>query len=201
MIDKQVKQIVKKIAVNDYIMENMFCAPKGVLGRLGGQLMSQDHWLPAWVLDLLDIHPSDSVLEIGSGPGLGLQLAAARAYQGKAVGVDRSETMLEMAHHRNNALIETGRVKLHLGTVDKLPFDNATFDKAMTINSLHLWPDPVAGLKEVRRTLRKGGQIVVAITRFSYASPAKFESHLIDAGYTDVSMHIGEPGVCALGCA
>ena len=72
MIDRQAKQIIKKIAVNDYIMENMFCAPKGALGRLGGQLMSQDRWLPVWVLDLLEIHPSDSVLEVGPGPGLGL---------------------------------------------------------------------------------------------------------------------------------
>jgi hypothetical protein len=40
MIEKRVKQIVNKIAVNDYIMENMFCAPKGALGRLGGKLMS-----------------------------------------------------------------------------------------------------------------------------------------------------------------
>jgi ubiquinone/menaquinone biosynthesis C-methylase UbiE len=201
MIDKPVKQIVQKIAVNDYIMENMFCAPKGALGRLGGQLMSRDRWLPAWVLDLLEIKPSDSVLEVGSGPGVGLQLAAARAYQGRVAGVDLSETMLEMAHQRNHAQIEAGRIELHLGAVDKLSFDDATFDKAMTMNSLHLWPDPVAGLREIRRTLRKDGRIAVAITRFSYASPAKFETHLIRAGFTDVSMHTGEPGVCALGRA
>ena len=71
----------------------------------------------------------------------------------------------------------------------------------MTINSLHLWPDPVAGLKEIRRTLRAGGRIAIAITRFSYASSDKFEQHLIDAGFTDVSLHTGEPGTCALGRA
>jgi ubiquinone/menaquinone biosynthesis C-methylase UbiE len=199
MIEKQVKQIVKKIAVNDYIMETMFCAPKGTLGRLGGQLMSQDRWLPAWVLDLLEIHPSDLVLEIGSGPGLGLQLAAERAHQGKVVGVDLSETMLEMAHQRNSALIEAGRVELHLGSVEALPFNEATFDKAMTMNSLHLWPDPEAGLREMRRTLRVGGRIAIAITRFSYASPDNFESLLIQAGFTEISVHRGESGTCAIG--
>ena len=199
MIEKQVKQIVKKIAVNDYIMENMFCAPKGALGRLGGQLMSQDRWLPAWVLGLLEIQPSDSVLEIGSGPGLGLQLAAERAHQGKVVGVDLSETMLEMARRRNRALIDAGRVDLHLSSVENLPFDRATFDKAMTMNSLHLWPDAVAGLREIKRTLRPGGRIAIAITRFSYASADKFEQCLTDAGFTDVSLHTGEPGICALG--
>ncbi len=201
MIDKQVEQIIHKITVNDYIMENMFCAPKGALGRLGGQLMSQDHWLPAWVLDLLEINPYDSVLEVGSGPGVGLGLAAARAHEGRVVGVDPSETMLQMAHRRNHALIEAGRVALRPGTVEKLPFDDATFDKAMTMNSLHLWPDPVAGLKEVRRTLRSGGRIAVAITRFSYASSDKWKSNLNDAGFKDVNIHTGEPGTCALGHA
>jgi len=199
MIEKQVKQIVKKIAVNDYIMENMFCAPKGALGRLGGQLMSQDRWLPAWVLDLLEINPTDSILEVGSGPGLGLQLAAARAHRRRIAGVDPSETMLEMAHRRNWALIESGCIELHLGSAEKLPFDEAMFDKAMTMNSLHLWPNPVAGLREIKRILRPGGRIAVAFTRFSYTAADKFESHLMDAGFVDVSVHTGEPGTCALG--
>ena len=201
MISKQAKQDNTKIDIKEYVMENMFCMPKGALGRLGGQLMSRDRWLPTWVLDLLEIEPSDSVLEVGSGPGLGLQLAATRAHYGRVVGVDLSETMLEMARRRNRAQIEAGHVELHLGSVDKLPFGGATFDKAMTMNSLHLWPDPVAGLREIKRTLRTGGRIAVAITRFSYASPAKFESHLIDAGFADVSIYEGEPGTCALGRA
>jgi ubiquinone/menaquinone biosynthesis C-methylase UbiE len=180
-------------------MENMFCAPNGVLGRFGGQLMSQDRLLPAWVLDLLEIQSSDSVLEVGFGPGLGLQLAAERTHQGKVFGVDLSETMLEMARHRNRSLIEAGRVKLHQGSVEKLPFEDSIIDKAMTMNSLHLWPDPVAGLKEIRRTLRVGGRIAIAITRFSYASPDNFESLLIQAGFTEISVHTGESGTCAIG--
>ena len=199
MIEKQVKQIVKKIAVNDHIMENMFCAPKGALGQLGGHFMSQDRWLPTWVLDLLEIEATDSVLEVGSGPGLGLQLAAAKAYKGRVAGVDPSEKMLEMARRRNRAQIDAGRVELHYSSANKLPFDDATFDKAMTMNSLHLWPDPLAGLREIRRTLRTGGRIAVAITRFSYASPDKFEQLLTDAGFADVNVHTGEPGTCALG--
>jgi len=201
MIEKQVKHIVKKIAVNDYIMENMFCAPKGALGRLGGQLMSRDRWLPTWVMNLLEINPSDLVLEVGPGPGLGLQLAAARAYEGRVVGVDRSETMLEMARRRNQILIEAGRIELHLGTADKLPFDDAAFDKAMTINSHHIWPDPIAGLRRIKRTLRPGGRIAIAITRFSYAPSAKFESQLIEAGFRDIRVYTGEPGTCAVGSA
>jgi ubiquinone/menaquinone biosynthesis C-methylase UbiE len=188
-----------QLSVKEYFMENMFCAPRGMLGRIGGQLMALDRWLPVWVLDLLEIDPSDSVLEVGSGPGVGLALAASRTLQGRVVGVDASATMLSVAERRNRAWIEAGRAELRLGTAEKLPFDDATFDKAMTINSLHLWPDPVAGLREVRRTLRRGGSMAVAITRFSYASPDKFDQLLSESGFTEVKTYAGEAGSCAIG--
>ena len=107
--------------------------------------------------------------------------------------------MLEMAHHRNQVQIEAGRVELHLDSGDKLPFEEVVFNRAMTMNSLHLWPDPVAGLREIRRTLRTGG--LIAITRFSYASPARFESNLMEAGFTDVRVHSSDSGICAIGHA
>jgi len=196
MIDAQFET---NLNIREYLMKNTFCLPRGALGRLGGGLMSLDRGLPAWVLDMLEIGPFDAVLEVGSGPGVGVELAAARAYEGSVAGVDPSETMLAMAHRRNRARLEAGRVELHFGTSDRLPFADASFDAAMTMNSLHLWPDPVRGLMEMRRTLRAGGRIAVAITRFSYASPDKFESYLLDSGFTEVNVHTGDTGTCALG--
>jgi len=126
------------INVKKYLMENMFCAPRGMLGHVGERLMSLDQGLPTWVLDLLEINVSDSILEVGLGPRLGLELAAARAREGRVVGVDASETMLGVAGRRNHTQIEVGRVELRLGSADRLLFDDATFDKAMTLNSLHI---------------------------------------------------------------
>lgn len=40
-----------------------------------------------------------------------------------------------------------------------LPFADATFDAALAVLTLHHWPDPLAGLKEVRRVTR--GRIVI----------------------------------------
>jgi ubiquinone/menaquinone biosynthesis C-methylase UbiE len=182
-----------------YIMQDAFCMPKGALGQIGGRLMALDRGLPAWVLDLLTIDPSDSVLEIGAGPGVGVELAAARVQKGLVVGVDPSETMLEMARRRNREHIEVSRVEFRLGTVDKLPLEGRTFDAAMAINSLHLWSDPVRGLMEVRRILRSGGRIAVAMSRFSSAVPDKFGDYLNDAGFVNISIQTGDRGTCALG--
>jgi ubiquinone/menaquinone biosynthesis C-methylase UbiE len=66
------------------------------------------------------------------------------------------------------------------------------------MNSLHLWPDPVAGLNEIRRVLRPGGRIAVAITRYSYASPDQLEPCLSNSGFMNVSIHTGDAGTCAL---
>ena len=180
------------------LMEQAFCFPQGMVGHLGGRLMALDHVLPAWVLSLLEVGTSDSVLEVGSGPGLGVALAAALVREGRVAGLDPSATMLDMARDRNRREIEAGQVELHLGNAANLPFADAAFDVAFTINSLHLWPDPVAGLKEVRRTLRQGGRIGVAISRFSYASADRFGDHLIHAGFEGISLHTGDRGTCVI---
>jgi ubiquinone/menaquinone biosynthesis C-methylase UbiE len=110
--------------------------------------MSLDSELPIWVLGLLELQPWESLLEIGFGPGVAIELAG-RATRGRVVGIDPSETMLAMAQRRNRAAIESGHVDLRLGTIDWLLFDDGAFDAAMVLNNLHLWPDPVRGLREL----------------------------------------------------
>jgi ubiquinone/menaquinone biosynthesis C-methylase UbiE len=187
------------VNIKKELMGHAFGRPRGLIGRIGGRLMSLDRELPAYVLDLLHVRPSDALLEIGPGPGVGIALAATRAHRGRVVGVDVSETMLAMARHRNREHIESGRVELRLGTVEDLPFGDHTFDAAMAINCLHLWPDAVRGLRELARTLRPGGRVSVAVSRFSYAAPDAFERHLSESGFTNISLHRGERGTCALG--
>jgi hypothetical protein len=59
------------------ILMRMFGRPKGILGRLGGIIMARtNQQCNAWVIDLLSIQPHDSVLEVGFGPGVGIELLA-----------------------------------------------------------------------------------------------------------------------------
>jgi hypothetical protein len=64
------------------ILLRMFGCPQGILGRLGGIIMARSNQQCAvWVIDLLDIQPHDSVLEVGFGPGVGLHLLAQSAFR------------------------------------------------------------------------------------------------------------------------
>lgn len=80
-----------KTGLKKRFMKIAFCLPKGIAGRFGGQLMAIDRVLPAWILGLLEIKSSDAILEIGCGPGVGVELAAA-IVEKRIVGVDPSET-------------------------------------------------------------------------------------------------------------
>ena len=42
-----------------------------------------------------------------------------------------------------------------------MPFGNDAFDKALSINSMQVWPDLGAGLHEIRRVLKAGGMLIV----------------------------------------
>jgi SAM-dependent methyltransferase len=42
-----------------------------------------------------------------------------------------------------------------VGSAENLPFDDGAFDAAMAVASIHHWPDPIAGLREMRRVARR----------------------------------------------
>jgi ubiquinone/menaquinone biosynthesis C-methylase UbiE len=102
----------------------------------------------SWVSDLLEIRPNDSVLEVGFGPGVVIQRLSKLATAGHVAGIDQSQEMVEQARARNATAIQSGRVDLRHGSVESLPFDGNSFDKALAINSMQLWPDATTGLRE-----------------------------------------------------
>ena len=117
----------------------------------------------AWTVSLLDIGQDDRILEVGCGPGALIQVLAARATKGVVAGVDLSPVMLQQASRRNAEAIREGRVCLQPGSVLALPFEDASFDIALSANSLPFWPDQEAGVKEIRRVLKAGGVIAIIL--------------------------------------
>src|SRR4029077_7904517 len=92
----------------------------------------------AWVTDLLEVGPNDSVLEVGFGPGVVIQRLSKLATTGHVAGIDPSREMVEQPRARNATAIQRGRVNLRHGSVERLPFDDSSFDKALAINSMQV---------------------------------------------------------------
>ena len=177
----------------------MFGRPTGMLGKLGGIIMARVNApFARGVIRLLDVQPRDKVLEIGFGPGVGIQLLAKSAPEGRVEGVDSSREMVEQATARNAEAIERGVVDLRHGSVEKLPFEDSTFDAVVAINSMQVWPDAVAGLREMRRVMTPGGSIALGFTSYSGQSKNGLPEMLTAAGFTEAHVVEAEAGFCAL---
>lgn len=183
----------------DSLLMRAFGRPQGILGRLGGIIMARTNQkCAAWVIGLLDIQPNDRVLEVGFGPGVGIQLLARSASAGYVAGVDYSEEMVAQARARNVKALESGRVDLRHGSVESLPFADQAFDKALAINSMQVWPDAGAGLREMRRVITPGSRIALGFTPYSGQSKSGLPEMLTTAGFTEVHLAEAEEGFCAL---
>jgi len=136
-----------------------FGHPQGTAGSVAGWVMAHrpsNRQRNSWVVSLLDVQPTDRVLEIGFGPGLAIaELSRRVGDSGHVYGIDHSEVMLRLATRRNASAIAAGRVTLSRASVDQLPPSlGGPFDAILTVNSLGFWPAPTERLEELRRRLR-----------------------------------------------
>jgi len=131
---------------------------------LAGQIISRlTGEANQWMLDCLSLQGDDRVLDVGCGPGRGVALAADRATAGFVAGVDSSATMVRQASRRNRLACRDGRVHVVQADATRLPFRDAHFDKAWSLNSMQFWAAPERGLRELRRVVGRGGRTVVGL--------------------------------------
>jgi len=166
-----------------------FGRPQRILGRIGGLIMARSNrQIAERMIELLEVQPKDRVLEVGFGPGVALQLIAAKLSSGKVAGIDCSAEMMDQATARNAAPVESGRIELRLGSVEVMPFKNDTFDKALAINSMQVWPDAVAGLQAIWRVLKPHGRVALGFTAYSGQAKEGLTAAVAAAGFTGAHM-------------
>jgi ubiquinone/menaquinone biosynthesis C-methylase UbiE len=163
-----------------------------------------------WAVQLLDVQPTDRVIELGCGPGVAIAALAARATRGLVVGVDHSQVMIGQARRRNRAAIRAGRVRLVHSPVERLSIGDGPFDAALAVNTVGMWPDPTARLRELARLLAPGGRIALvsqprcpgATAATSAAAANELAGLLTEAGFERLRtelLDLDPPAACVLG--
>ena len=137
--------------------------PSGLIGRyLMTKIFNEGNAdLNSFVMDMLELESSDRVLEIGFGPGKLIKQMAAITTEGVVEGIDFSEVMLKQASRVNKHHISHGKVRLQRGECKTLPFENDSFNKLCSINTLYFWKDPDKYFLEMFRVIRPGGIIAI----------------------------------------
>jgi arsenite methyltransferase len=157
-----------------------------------------------------DLHEGEVVLDLGSGAGADVLISARRVGpSGKAIGLDMTDEMLELA--LSNAT-EAGvhNVEFLKGYIEDIPLPDASVDVVISNCVINLSADKRQVLRETARVLRPGGRFAVsdviadldmdAATRADMRqwtgciagalTRAEFEQALAEAGLVDIE--IGE---------
>jgi ubiquinone/menaquinone biosynthesis C-methylase UbiE len=151
-------------------------------------------------IEKLEIAANDRVLEVGFGGG-GAIAHVLRSTDARVIGVEVSEPMLRGAKQRFRKELTAGRLELLRASVEAMPFPDAAFDRALSVNAIYFWPDTERGLTEMLRVLRPGGRVMLATfaaermrarsyTReaFRFFEDAELDRLLRQAGYERVGV-------------
>jgi SAM-dependent methyltransferase len=140
------------------IIASQFKKPSGLFGVFISNLMIRGNRRNYYILVKdLNVHTNDKILEIGYGPGFGINLIAEKCESCIIHGIDFSKLMYKRASERNKKYIDDKKVKLFVGDFLKDKIDGDNYDKVFCVNVVYFWDELQQPFERIRSLLKKGG--------------------------------------------
>lgn len=108
------------------------------------------------------LSPGERVLDIGCGNGVTTLEAARRAVPGRAMGLDLSGAMLDVARHRAMKT-QVANVEFVQGDAQIYPFEPGGFDVVLSRFGVMFFADPGAAFTNIGRGVRPGGRLAMLV--------------------------------------
>ena len=147
-------------------------ATKGAVAKLAGYTTEELNAMPADAavnsfgcgnpVAFSEIGEGEVVLDLGSGAGIDLLLAARKVGpKGKVIGIDMTDEMIARAG-KNIREAGLDNVEVRKGIIEKLPVDDASVDWVISNCVINLSPEKPKVFAEIARVLKPGGRMLVS---------------------------------------
>ena len=147
-------------------------APKGVAAKLAGYRTEELAGLPMAAVEnsfgcgnplaFSEVRPGQVVLDLGSGAGIDLLLAARSVGpSGRVIGIDMTDEMIAKARE-NIAAAGAANVEVRKGLIEELPVESGSVDWVISNCVINLSPQKDRVFAEIARVLKPGGRMLVS---------------------------------------
>jgi len=113
--------------------------------------------LAAQFADYAGVRSGKKVIDVGCGPGALTSVLIDRVGPTKVFAVDPSEPFVAAVRERFPG------IDVRLASAEELPFPDEAFDASLAQLVVHFMSDPVAGLREMARVVRRGGVVAACV--------------------------------------
>jgi cyclopropane fatty-acyl-phospholipid synthase-like methyltransferase len=135
-----------------------FKKPTGLVGIWASNLMVKGNKSNYdKLIEGLDLQPHEKLLEIGYGPGTGINTIAQRCPSCIIHGIDFSPLMYKRASKYNKTYLERGTMRLHYGDFLKMTSTDHDYDKVFCLNVVYFWNELRPPFGRVYSLLKEGG--------------------------------------------
>ena len=158
------------------ILAQNLANPQGEKGIEIGEMMNTTNiGMTLESIKTLVIDDGQHILEIGHGNAGHLKSIMSLAKNLRYTGVDISETMHNEARKLNKEFENQADFVLYEGK--ELPFQDGTFNKIFTVNTVYFWENPVGFLNEIYRVLKDDGTFVLTFGQRDFMEKLPFTEY------------------------
>lgn len=158
-------------------MASQLSHPKGEEGIGVAEMMHASNFgMTKSTVQALQISTGNQILELGHGSGKHVPFILQQAEEINYDGLEISVLMKSEAERFNSK----EQVAFHLYDGHKIPFKDHYFQKALTVNTIYFWKDPLATLKEVERVLQPGGIFCIGFAQKQFMEILPFTKYGFD---------------------
>ena len=149
--------------------------PTGEKGIEMGNMMNETNInMTRHSIQNLQIEAGNKILELGHGNAGHVQFIFEQAENIKYYGLEMSELMFQEARQINRNYVSQKQAFFSIYEGNTIPFEDDSFNKVFTVNTIYFWQEPEKLLSEIYRVLQPKGILCITFAEESFMKQLPF---------------------------